>query len=291
MVDMAKEEDDEQIHELKDILVEEVSVVDRAANKRRFILVKRDGSLVMAEAKDVKADEKTKDAKKADDEKKSDDEKKAAAKAKDEKSDDEKKSDEKKADSKKDDAKKDDDEKKAAKAADSKKDDDEKKADEKKTEKVELNDDALEQVTKQLIAKAGARMSKDRFKRFKQGVDLIMSVFNELSPMSEAGMKADGDKKVKAKKSGDSDRTPTKKSDGPDARDAVIAKLTDEVSTLTAIVKTQNERVQRIEKSRGAGNAVPPEVGSKKVEKQVSWPSDMNNPITQETVAKERWLG
>lgn len=34
---------DDGVHRLKDILVEEVSLVDRAANKRRFLLVKREG--------------------------------------------------------------------------------------------------------------------------------------------------------------------------------------------------------------------------------------------------------
>lgn len=35
----------ESVHRLKDILVEEVSLVDRAANKRRFLLVKREGEM------------------------------------------------------------------------------------------------------------------------------------------------------------------------------------------------------------------------------------------------------
>ncbi len=35
----------EAVHRLKDILVEEVSLVDRAANKRRFLLVKREGDM------------------------------------------------------------------------------------------------------------------------------------------------------------------------------------------------------------------------------------------------------
>lgn len=36
---------DDDVHRLRDILVEEVSLVDRAANKRRFLLVKREGTM------------------------------------------------------------------------------------------------------------------------------------------------------------------------------------------------------------------------------------------------------
>lgn len=36
---------DDDVHRLRDILVEEVSLVDRAANKRRFLLVKREGDM------------------------------------------------------------------------------------------------------------------------------------------------------------------------------------------------------------------------------------------------------
>lgn len=46
------EKQDGMIHELKDIVVEEVSLVDRAANKRRFLVVKRDNTM-----KEVKTDE------------------------------------------------------------------------------------------------------------------------------------------------------------------------------------------------------------------------------------------
>ena len=39
----AQDEDDEDVHRLREIVAEEVSLVDRAANKRRFLLLKRDG--------------------------------------------------------------------------------------------------------------------------------------------------------------------------------------------------------------------------------------------------------
>jgi hypothetical protein len=35
------EDDEHRIHRLRDMVVEEVSLVDRAANKRRFLIVKR----------------------------------------------------------------------------------------------------------------------------------------------------------------------------------------------------------------------------------------------------------
>src|SRR5689334_13952987 len=38
-------DDDSGVHRLRDIVVEEVSLVDRAANKRRFLLVKRSSQM------------------------------------------------------------------------------------------------------------------------------------------------------------------------------------------------------------------------------------------------------
>src|SRR5262245_29742917 len=41
----ATTEDESGVHRLRDIVVEEVSLADRAANKRRFLLVKRSGKM------------------------------------------------------------------------------------------------------------------------------------------------------------------------------------------------------------------------------------------------------
>ena len=38
-------DDESEVHRLRDIVVEEVSLVDRAANKRRFLLVKRSSQM------------------------------------------------------------------------------------------------------------------------------------------------------------------------------------------------------------------------------------------------------
>ena len=41
----SKDDEADGVHRLRDIVVEEVSLVDRAANKRRFLVVKRSGDM------------------------------------------------------------------------------------------------------------------------------------------------------------------------------------------------------------------------------------------------------
>ena len=51
-------DDEDGVHRLRDIVVEEVSLVDRAANKRRFLVVKRsDGMAKAKQGNDSKTDE------------------------------------------------------------------------------------------------------------------------------------------------------------------------------------------------------------------------------------------
>ena len=50
------DEDEPKVHRLRDMVVEEVSLVDRAANKRRFLIVKRSDE--MAEDGEVGAEVK-----------------------------------------------------------------------------------------------------------------------------------------------------------------------------------------------------------------------------------------
>jgi membrane protein involved in colicin uptake len=277
-----KTDEAEQVHRLRDILVEEVSLVDRAANKRKFLVVKRDGEeMLKPDGKGgfvevEKTDEEKKDeaaaaeAKaKADADAKAKAEADAAAEAK-----------------AKEDAEK-------AKAADADSDDDKKPPFlDKDKQDAEAKAKAFDGVTDAFVSKAlelaaegskldvekrGAAMSKDRFRRFKEAMSLLQTVFGELSPAPEAGVKG-------AKKS---DEAPVTKSVTEDtALEKQVAALVGTVGELTKSVKANRSAVTTIAKSRGPGNQLPVEGAARKPVEKVHWDLDMTRPINKDTVEK-----
>lgn len=65
-------------------------------------------------------------------------------------------------------------------------------------------------------------------------------------------------------------------------RDIVV-----EVHELTRVVKRHEEEIVRMQKTRATSNAIPVDGGSRRREPQdVSWPLDMNRPISRDSVAK-----
>jgi hypothetical protein len=53
------------------------------------------------------------------------------------------------------------------------------------------------------------------------------------------------------------------------------------------VVKQQEEQLIRLQKTRATSNAIPVEGGSGRREiQEVSWPLDMNRPITRDRVDK-----
>src|SRR6266481_777244 len=68
--DRASQPDEGQsgVHRLRDIVVEEVSLVDRAANKRRFLVVKRSEGMAKMNDDDDEKDEESEESDDAEDE-------------------------------------------------------------------------------------------------------------------------------------------------------------------------------------------------------------------------------
>lgn len=62
--------------------------------------------------------------------------------------------------------------------------------------------------------------------------------------------------------------------------------LTDRITRLTDIVKSQNKKLYELEQVRGQTNVIPVEKGTVKKEEDTSWPLDMNNERTRENVDK-----
>lgn len=300
------QQDDRQLHELSDINTEEVSIVDRAANKRRFIVVKRDGRATMAAELTEKEDGTFEEAqpaaeKPAVDAPASEDvakqaitlptpvkqtvvralteagERLASALA-------------------------------LAKAA--------KETDEKLPQPVPaalgkevgaiatlLNSlverypspkakaaDAAE------VEKAGARMAKDRYTRFKQAVDMLASVLQELSPEPGPGTKQFGEdeeeerkKAVAAKPPEDEKAKAAKPPEDEEGKRAAARKADEALAALTGRVTELAKAVGSIASARDAGNAQPVEKSSRHEPAAVSWPRDMARPVNRDTVAKQNF--
>lgn len=131
------------------------------------------------------------------------------------------------------------------------------------------------------VVKAGARMSKDRLDRFQKAMVALAEILKELTDAKEmpegpsAGAAQSGVKKRIAV--------------SPPAP-AAVAGLDDLVSgigDLTRVVKRQEEELTRMRQARGVSNAIPIEGGRRAEHQDVSWPLDMNRPISRDKVRKE----
>lgn len=325
----SKDDEADGVHRLRDILVEEVSLVDRAANKRRFLVVKRSGDMAdesnadtdveKAKKKPAAAASETEDEQKRKKPANGDDEADDAEKARKPPSDDE-----------------DDDEEteKAKKPPEEEEEtDDAEKTPKRKqalaipppvkeamlrmlTEALERlmalanrikeataseGDDAEAGVPEDIgaelaaiaellgstdkrraakagVAKAGARMSKDRLDRFQKAIALLADILKELTDSKD----------VPAGPSAGAAEAGIKKRDTA-AAPAVpgLAELVTGIGDLTRVVKRQEEELTRIRQARGVSNAIPVEGGRRTEPQDVSWPLDMNRPISRDKVRKE----
>ena len=66
-----------------------------------------------------------------------------------------------------------------------------------------------------------------------------------------------------------------------------IADLVSGIGELTRVVKRQEEELTRMRQARGVSNAIPVEGGRRAEAQDVSWPLDMNRPISRDKVRKE----
>ncbi len=121
------------------------------------------------------------------------------------------------------------------------------------------------------VAKAGARMAKDRLDRFQKALELLSSVLKELT-----------EAKAPADPSAGSAENPLAKRDGAPG----LGELAAGIRELTRVVKHQEERLVQLQKTRATSNAIPVDGGRRREPQDVSWPLDMNRPISRDSVAK-----
>ena len=130
------------------------------------------------------------------------------------------------------------------------------------------------------VAKAGARMSKDRLDRFQKALSLLADILKELTNTNDASP---------APTAGAAETGVTKR-DAAAPQPTAVPGLTDLVTgigELTRVVKRQEEELSRMRQARGVSNAIPVEGGRRAEPQDVSWPLDMNRPISRDKVRKE----
>jgi chemotaxis protein histidine kinase CheA len=343
----AREDDEAGVHRLRDMVVEEVSLVDRAANKRRFLVVKRSddmaddakdgtevapGPTAVAKAKKKPAageqDDETTDEEKRKKPAAEDDTEKARRRAApaDDGEDDNEEDDTKKARRAKpgagekpageeDDAR----EEKRRKANDTitmpasvkeailrmltealerlmsvanrvkEAEETDEELDEPVPEDIGTEVAAIAELlggldesystdkSKRAVAKAGRRMAKDRLDRFQKAMELLAEILKELTngkePAPTAGAAEAG----------------VRKRDGAPAPAALpgMADLIAGITELTRVVKRQEEELGRLRQARGVSNVIPVDAARRREADEVSWPLDMNRPISRDKVKKE----
>jgi len=321
----AADSQQDDVHRLRDIVVEEVSLVDRAANKRRFLVVKRSDSMSgdmdesdveKAKKKPAPEDEPTEEqkAKKPDPEDEPDETEKARRPT--------------------DEDPEEDDEAKPAKGCDGSEDEPKprRKADlvltpglkesllatltqamerlmalakqiKAASEPEDGEDGAMpndlgseidgivellgkvtkggkKKTAKAEVAKGGVRMARDRLDRFQKALSLLSDILKELTgckeqPAAPTAGAAEASVQKREAQAGSPEV--------PGLKDLVAG-----ITELTRVVKRQEEELGRIRQARGISNAIPVDGGGRRTEPQeVSWPLDMNRPISRDKVRKE----
>ncbi len=133
--------------------------------------------------------------------------------------------------------------------------------------------------TKAAVEKAGARMAKDRLARFQKAMVLLAEILKEITESTGT---------PPAPTAGAAEAGVEKREVAPAPASPGLTELVAGVSELTRVVKHQGEELAAIRKARGLSNALPVEAGHRRPEPQdVSWPLDMNRPISRDKVRKE----
>lgn len=121
------------------------------------------------------------------------------------------------------------------------------------------------------VAKAGARMAKDRLDRFQKALALLSEVLKELT---EAKAPADPT-------AGAAESKLAKRDAAPGMRELAAG-----LGELTQLVKRQADELVRLRKTHATSNAIPVDGARRREAQEVSWPLDMNRPISRDSVAK-----
>jgi len=136
-------------------------------------------------------------------------------------------------------------------------------------------------VTKATVLKVGAKMAKERFTQLQQAYTTLGNLIQQLAPAAAPT----GAPTIGKAKDGEEEKKKAEKSESPELMRALSA-LTQSVSSIASVVKTQGNELAALRKSRMGGASAVVEDTPAAEPKAFSWPMDMSNPITRETVGK-----
>jgi hypothetical protein len=273
-------DENQAVHRLRDIVVEEVSLVDHAANKRRFLVVKRSDAMSDANMENEEDDG-------AESEETGAKPKKAEREA----------------------------QVKTSEAADDETPDSasEKPKPPKKKKQAKGTLDAVTEALKRLmtvakglqkdpdldvaselgevasllrksdvpkepVTKVGARMARARLERFHKALELLSAILEELTDTGEEleeVVPTAGAAEAKPDPSMAQEPSP------------VVTELVSEMQKLARVVKRQEEELSSLRQTRGVSNAMQVDSARRVEPQEVSWPFDMNRPISRDKVRKE----
>jgi hypothetical protein len=144
------------------------------------------------------------------------------------------------------------------------------------------------------VEKAGAKMSASRLGKLKTAISQLMELLKDVDPSiveellgGVAEAKEAASAKAAVKKN---EEVVVEKA----TSDAKLAELTAEVEALTKKLAKKDADLSRLSKSVAMPNSLvvehAPSVQSSGPVAQVGWPSDMNRPVSKETIKKEHWF-
>lgn len=141
--------------------------------------------------------------------------------------------------------------------------------------------------TKASVAKSGARMAKDRLDRFQKAMTLLADILKELTDAKDSVAAPTAGAAEAGRAAGIG--AGVRKRDDVAAAKAVpgLAELVAGIGELTRVVKRQEEELGKLRQARGVSNAIPVDGARRRDPDDVSWPFDMNRPITRDKVKKE----
>lgn len=142
-------------------------------------------------------------------------------------------------------------------------------------------------VEKAAIAKIGAKMAKERFSRLQQAAQTLSSLINELAPQV-AGTGAPAAAGGALGKGDDKEEKSEKEKALLKSIEDMLAPIVDGLKQVGVTVAKQRTQIETIQKSRGAPNASTnvEQPVQKGIGDKFSWPLDLNNPVTKDTVEK-----
>jgi len=142
--------------------------------------------------------------------------------------------------------------------------------------------------TKASVAKAGARMAKDRLDRFQKAMTLLADILKELTDAKDPAATAPTAGAAEAGRAAGIGAGVRKRDDAAAAQAVPgLAELVAGIGELTRVVKRQEEELGKLRQARGVSNAIPVDGARRREPEDVSWPFDMNRPITRDKVKKE----